>query len=391
MAEWYDPSQEAQVRAQEHTRALLFLLRFFLLFALAAVFWVTGWSRELELGLRQRLSFPYSWPCVCAVFTALAVFGYEAILFPLSVLADYTLVPEAPPPDLRFGSWLKGYLRTLAIEVALMSAAFTALYTLMRLFPSGWWLAATAAYGVLISGLGEGGAAWLLPRLRPSRPGQDPELDAELSRLGQLVGLEVEGAGYWSAADGPELEEARMVRVGCKRRIIFSPAAWQNHGRAERIFLAAREIARERHHWGVAEQVIQGGLAAAVFWGSARLTDWLARRQGMPGAAALGAFPFLVVSLFALAAVAGMIAHAIHRRVDLHVDRFAVLEAGGASVLRSYLAQAFAQKPFPVTASAWQILLLRRQPTPAQRLAWAEKWKRHPEESRSAEGNRPTR
>ena len=57
---------------------------------------------------RNWFPFPFAWPLVCAGFTALAVFGYEAVLFPLSVLADYTLERAYGRLDAEFGGELPG-------------------------------------------------------------------------------------------------------------------------------------------------------------------------------------------------------------------------------------------------------------------------------------------
>ena len=145
MAGWYDERRAAQARAYDRAQARLFLLRFALLFALAAVFWTTGASRALAAGLREKLSFPFAWPLVSAGFTALAVFGYEAILFPLSVLADYSLEHVHGRLAAEFGEWLRGFAATMLLELGIMTGAFTGLYALMRLFPTLWWLAATGA------------------------------------------------------------------------------------------------------------------------------------------------------------------------------------------------------------------------------------------------------
>ena len=53
MATWYDEAREAQARAYERDQGGLYLLRFGLLFALAALFWVSGWSQALANGLRN--------------------------------------------------------------------------------------------------------------------------------------------------------------------------------------------------------------------------------------------------------------------------------------------------------------------------------------------------
>ena len=371
MAAWYDEQREAQARAYDRAQAILFLVRFALLFALAAVFWLSGWSRALGAGLRNWFAFPFAWPLVCAAFTALAVFGYEAVLFPLSVLADYSYERLHGRLDAEFTHWLGSFLLTLLLEIGIVTAGFTGVYVLMRFFPTGWWLAATAAYTLLVAGLGEGGAAWLLPRVRPPVPAHDAVLEEELRRVGRAAGLEITGAAWWDFEHQENLEDVRLAGPGRRRRVIFSAPAWHGYGRREQVFLAARQMARLRHGAGWAMQALQVGLAGGVFWGAARITEWAARGHGLPGASAPEAFPFLVISLFALAAAAGVVAHAARRRQELAADRFALRMAGGAEVLQACLRIAFEQEPFAVTAPAWQVLLLHRLPTPARRLAQA--------------------
>lgn len=371
MAVWYDERREAQARAYDRSQALLFLLRFALLFVLAAAFWMSGGSRALAAGLKGWFSFPLAWPLVCASFTALAVFGYEAILFPLSVLADYSLERAHGRLDAEFGAWLRGFAATLLLEIGIMTAAFTGLYVLMRLFPAFWWLAATGAYALLVVGLGEWGASWLLPRVRPPAPVHDAALEEELRRVGRAAGLEISGAAWWDFEHQDKLEAVRLTGAGRRRRVVFSARAWRGLGRREQVFLASRQMAWLQNGRAAAVQALHVALAGGVFFGAARISDWAARAHGLPGAVAPEAFPFWVVSLFALAALAGVAAHAVVRRVELRADRFALRQAGGAEVLLACLRQEFERAPFAADAPGWQVALLRQMPTPARRVAQA--------------------
>lgn len=372
MAAWYDEQHEARARAYDRAQAVLFLLRFALLFALAAVFWISGLSRALAAGLREWFAFPFAWPLLSASFAALAVFGYEAVLFPLSVLADYSFEKVHGRLAAEFGEWLRGYAVTLLLEIGIMTAGFTGLYALMRFFPAGWWLGATGAYAVLVAGFGEWGPARLLPRMRPPVPAVNASLEAELRRVGREAGLEIQGVAWWDFEHQQDLEDVRLAGAGPRRRAIFSAQAWRNLGLREQVFLAARQMYWLRHGTGLGIQALQVVLAAGVFFGAARLADGAARARGLAGAAAPEAFPFLVVALFALAALAGVVAHAAVRRVELGADRFALRHAGGAEALLACLRHEFSQAPFAVDAPRWQVALLRRMPTAARRLAQAQ-------------------
>ena len=371
MEAWYDGRLEEQARAYDRSQALLFVLRFSLMFGLAVAFWMSGFSRLLADGLRDWFTFPFSWPLMCVAFTALSVFGYEVILFPLSVLADYSLEKAHDRLEAEFGEWLRGFLVTLLLEIGIVTAGFTGLYVLMGLLPVFWWVAAAGAYAVLVVGLGGQGPALLLPRVRPPVQAENAPLEEELRRIGLEAGLEIESLGWWNFEHQDEIEPVVLAGTGRKRRAIFSERAWQELGLREQVFLAARQMAWHRNRAGWVVNILQVGLAGGVFFGASWLTNWAARARGLAGAADLEAFPFLVVSLFSLAAVAGVVAHAVVRRMELKADGFALRHAGGSEALRACLKNEFDHAPFAVDASAWQVLLLHRMPTAAQRLKQA--------------------
>lgn len=368
MAAWYDERLEARARAYERSQALLFLLRFFLLFALAAAFWMSGWSQDLAQGLRSRFDFPLAGHLIQLIFVAVAVFGYEAILFPLSVLADYSLEKGHGRLDQEFGAWMRGYLVTLLLEIGIVAGSFAFLYSLMRIFPSTWWMLATGAYAVLVVGLGEWGPSQLLPRVRPPVPSDDADLEGDLRGVGRLAGLQVEGAAWWDFEHQEELDDVRLTGSGVRRRAVFSEWAWHQLERGEQVFLAARQMAAARDSAAWVVQGVQLILAAGVFWGAAQLAEAAAQARGLPGAAVPEAFPFLLVALFGLAAVAGVFVHAVARRMELRADRFALRHAGGPEVLQACLKKSFERAPFGVDAPVWQILLLHRKPTARCRL-----------------------
>ena len=368
----FDERREAQARAYDRSQALLFLLRFGLLFALAALFWTSGGSRALADGLRGWFPHPFAWPLVCAGLAALATFGYEVALFPLAVLADFTVERLGGRSHAEFGAWLRGYVATLLLETGLMAAAFTGLYVLMRLYPTWGWLAATGVYALVVPGLGEWGPSWLLPRVRPPVPADDAELESELRRVGGAAGLEIAGAAWWDFEHQDELDDVRLTGWGRRRRAVFSAAAWRRLGRREQVFLAARHAAWHRRGAAFGLLALQVALAGGTFFGAARIVDWAARARGLPGATAPEALPFWVVALFGLAALAGVIAHAAARCGELRADRFALRHAGGRAALEACLRYRFDREPCAWDAPFWQVALLRKTPTAARRLAQAQ-------------------
>ena len=271
MADWFDKRREAQARAYDRSQGRLFLLRFALLFVLAAAFWMSGLSRALAAGLRGWFSFPFAWPLVSITFTALAVFGYEVILFPLSVLADFSMERAHGRHHEDFGVWLRGFLVTMVLEIGLVTGAFTGFYLLMRLFPAYWWLAVTGIYAVFVAGVGEWGPARLLPRVRPPVPSGDAALEEELRRLGRKAGLDIQDAAWWHFEHQEDLEPVRLTGAGRRRRVVFTERAWQQMGHRERFsWPPARWHCPGRPAIGLQ---VSGGLGGSALFGTAKLTN----------------------------------------------------------------------------------------------------------------------
>lgn len=371
---WYDEAQESRARAYARDQGLLYVLRFGLLFALAALFWMSGWSQALANGLRHWLSFSGGRWLVYPTFIALAVFAYEAVLFPLSVLATYSLERAYQRLNGEFGEWLRGYLLTLLLEIGIFTAGLMALYSLRLVWPGGWWLGAAGLYILLIGGLGEWAGARILPRVRPPILIHDADLLGELQRVGRAANLHIEKVAWWDFADQEDWPDVRLVGRGRHRQVVFSAYAWRQLDPQVLVFIAARAM---RHQAGAIIPslfLLQSALAAAVFWGAGWVADMAARARGLSDGFDIEALPFLVVALFAWAAVAGLVAHAVSRRWDLWADRFALREAGGVAVLQRSLEQAFEREPVAVDPPLWQVWLLHRTAAASHRLRQAGAW-----------------
>ena len=370
MTAWYNAEKESQARAYDRIQGQLFLLRFGLLFAAAAAFWLSGLAEAVAAGLATRFTFPLAWPLVCSWVTALAVAGYEVLLFPLSVLDDYSIERAYGRLRGEFGQWLRGYLLSMLFEIGLLSGAFTGLYALHALLPNTWWLMATWLYGTLVGGLGKLGPAWLLPRVRPPVPITDEDLLAELRRVGKLAGLEITGAGWWNFDYQDDLDAVQLTGWGRRRQVVFTERAWRELDRRELVFLAARLMGWEQRHAALGMHLLHLTLTAAIFWGGGIIVAALAQSRG-DDAIHPAILPFWVVVLFGLAAVAGVVVHAVGRRGELRADQFALRHVGGADTLQTCLRHEFEREPFALDAAWWQVLLLRKTPTPAHRLAQA--------------------
>jgi len=189
--------------------------------------------------------------------------------------------------------------------------------------------------------------------------------------VGRLAGLEITGASWWDFEHQEDLPDSQLTGRGRRRHVVYSERVWRGHEGREQVFVAARQMAWLKNHAAMATQSLQIVLAAGVFWGAERLSEAAARIVGLDGLEQVETFPFLVMSLFGLAALAGIVAHAVERHMELRADRFALLHAGGPEALLACLRKEFEHGPFAVDPPTWQVLLLHRKPTATRRLVQA--------------------
>jgi hypothetical protein len=195
---------------------------------------------------------------------------------------------------------------------------------------------------------------------------------------GSAAGLEIEGVAWWisSIRKGWTSRAPGRERPPAPRQC-YSARAWRELDRSEQVFLAARQMAWQRQHGpDCAVQASAGGDWPPACFSARRgpLPTTAARARGLSGATAPEAFPFWVVALFR--AARRWPGWSPMRRCggwSWRADRFALREAGGRrGAAQSCLRQDFLHEPFAVDAPAWQVWLLRRQPTALRRLAQAE-------------------
>lgn len=339
-----------------------------MLLLLCAIFWFSGASRALAGSIVTHFpDLAIAWPFIRAAYVALAVLGFEILLFPLAVQTEY---PYSAHPS--FGRWLGSHFFTIFIEMILIAGGFTALYFLIRIFPH-WWLPATLGYAVIAIGIGEWGPALLLPRLHKPKAVNNPRLLEHIQQLGISAGRRIDALYEWDAEAPEEAPHARLIGMPQHIGLLFQTEVLRRLPENALLFLAARTLAWAKHPLAVRLQFSRVILAGLVFFCAEQTTAFVAIRAGLEGgSASLGAFPILAASLFGYAACFGLIINAFSRHMEIRADRFALQHCGGAETLQAYFEALFQIAPFPVKLPVWQTLL-QNAPTPAQRLAAARR------------------
>lgn len=341
-------------------RLFLVQLAAFLLLALLA--WTTGFSREAAArwlaAWRPAPGGWIEWAAVRFSFVAAWVVAYEVLLFPLSVC--YAGGAEAAEEG-RFAPWCCRVLLGVAGEGAFLAAGFLGIYALQRVLPDWWWAPAAASYAFLQAFTDIFSPAWILPALHPPRPLGDPRLLEAVRRAGACAGFDVRGLCVRDA-DG----RVTVSGLGKRVRVVF-PEAMAADAEAKAFFAAKALAARSFAADGTLCAVDAVFATGAIFLAS-RFTQAVAHAAGLPGGdGALGAFPLLAGSLFALGAVLGAVYHALSRALELRSDRLAADWSGGPDVARKAIEAEAEAAGEPHELPAWATWF-RKTPTAGERM-----------------------
>lgn len=262
--------------------------------------------------------------------------------------------------------WLVDPWLELAAGVLVAALALVCAMVLARRLGRRWWLAG----GPLLAVLGTGTVLLqplvLAPRLDPL---DDPQLVAEIRRLGRLEGVGPLPVEVKRAGERTTRPNAEVAGIGPTRRVVLWDTLLDGRfTRPEVRFVAAHELAHvgRRHLWkGLGWLAL---LSVPCVWVLAEATRRLGG-IGEPAAVPLAALVVVAIQLALLPFV-----NAVSRRYEAEAD-WVALEAtrdpaAARGVFRKFSEESLAQPDPP----AWSRPLLGSHPTLLERIAMADAW-----------------
>lgn len=266
------------------------------------------------------------------------------------------------------GLWAVDHVKSLGISVATTAIVGAALFALVRRFPRGWPLPATAAAGV-------GGAAfaWLFPiviapMFNTFTPLADEALRTRFLDLARRGGASVQEVLVTDASRRTTTLNAYFAGFGPSRRIVVYDTLVETLTPAQAGLVVAHEVGHWRHAHiakGIALGTIGIGLALLI-----------AQRVLAPGRGAWddpANVPRLLLLYWALTFVALPIENAISRRFEREADEFAI-ELSGDAATHIEVEETMARKNLAdVVPPPLVEMLLFSHPATLDRIALAER------------------
>lgn len=364
-----DSQRAQQAREYESIHNRLFLVRLLLTATLIGVYLFSGASAELANGLGNRFGDRWWW--TNAVYLLVTLFGFSAVLFPLSWWSDHYLEHRYGLSRQSLNSWFADYLKGLVLELSLTVAFISVIYGLLNRFPETWWIAATLVYVILSVFLSALWPVLIMPLFHTSEPLEEGRLTAAVRRFAEQAGIALLGVYRWGLEEKTETANAALTGLGRTRRIILSDTMIDKYTESEIIAVLAHEVGHFKHKDMWRLMTVGTVLAAAGFFAAHHVLLALVGHFGFASIADIGAFPIFIFALVVFSVVAMPLSNTYSRRREYAADAYAVESTGDAEALSSALLKLSDQNLSDREPHPWIEAFLHSHPSINRRVARA--------------------
>jgi STE24 endopeptidase len=221
-----------------------------------------------------------------------------------------------------WGEWAGDLAKTWAIGGVLAGAGAAGAVALMRRFPRGWWLPASAvvvAFGAATVYAGPVVIDPLFNRFEPLAPGRTR---SDVLQLAREAGVDVGEVYEVDASRRTTGANAYVTGLGRTKRVVLYDNLLRNFSRDETRLVVAHELAHVRHRDVPRGLLYLALVAPAGMLAAAQLARRLAPAAAQrPGPAVL---PALALAVGVVAFGVTVVANQLSRRVEARADSFAL-------------------------------------------------------------------
>jgi STE24 endopeptidase len=344
-----------------------FLARILFAGAILALYHVSGASVALANGLRA--SFGGNWLAVNAVYILISIFGFTALLFPLSYYTEHVLENHYDITTETFGEWLGNFIQSLLLDLVLGLVFFETIYTLLHYAPETWWVWATLfyiAFGIVLSALFP---TLIMPLFNTFEPLKNGPLAAKVTAMLEQAGIKTMGVYSWGIEEKNSPANAAFTGLGKTKRIILSATLLKEYSDEQILAILAHEIGHYKNRDTQRLFAVSSVMAILGFWIAHLLLQQLVTRLGFTSAADIASMPLFLFALMIFSLVSMPLSNGYSRKREYAADRYAVETTGDieafATALEKLTEQNLTDKePHPLIE-----LMLHSHPSLKRRIA----------------------
>ena len=313
--------REQRARAYNRTHRYLRLADFALGWAWLLALLFAGWSIALRDAAGQVTSVYWlALPCYLLLVTGIG----KLIGLPLDFYSGYVIEHRYGLSTETPRKWAKDQLKGFLLGTVLALAAAELVYLLIRTLPEWWWLAAWAAFLVLVVALANLAPVLLFPLFFKFRPLEDEELKRRLLQLSERAGTRVRGVYEWKLSEKSRKANAALAGWGNTRRIIVADTLLDRYTHDEIEAIFAHELAHHVYNHIPKGLALQAIASLAGFWLAAQALQRFTPRFGFRGLDDFANLPLLLVVSGVLSLVLLPVVNAVSRYFERQADDYAL-------------------------------------------------------------------
>lgn len=346
----------------------LFVVQLVLVIGLLALFQFSGASATLANGLAVRFG-ENLWYISNAVYTAIAIFGFTACMFPLSYYSGHVLEHHYALSRESFGDWLADFIKSLLIDLVLATVLFSVIYALLRWMPNWWWLFATVFYILFAVVLSTLMPVVIMPLFHKFEPLAEGDLTMAVRKMMEDAGIKVVGVYKWGLEEKTSTANAAFAGFGRTKRIILGDTLLTGYSQDEILSILAHEIGHYKNRDTLRLMFTSSVLALVGFYVAHICLSHLSGLLGFSHLYDIGAAPLFIFSLFLFSLVSMPFANMHSRRREFAADAYAIEKMGSPDALVSAFEKLADQNLSNKEPAGWIEFLLHSHPSMAKRIA----------------------
>ncbi|MBN1901659.1 M48 family metalloprotease [Candidatus Sumerlaeota bacterium] len=313
----HKPSKDYQKRKLELT-LLATLLEFLGLFA----FLFSGWNIHLRNILENRIGSHFL--ILSPFYILIIAIIHEVLFFPFAFIKGYRLEHRYHLSNQKFLVWMKDHLKSMIIGWILGLGAILCVYSLLRLYPVGWWWRAGLVLWVIYVFLVKFAPLFLFPLFFKFKPLQDEILKNKILEITKTAGVHVKGVYEFDMSRKTKSVNAAITGLGSTCRILLADNLLSHFTQEEIMAVVAHELGHHKHRHLVKGIFFNFILLLLFLFASEMAIRESADYFQFRSPADMATFP-LIALVFSIGSLLFLpITNAILRSFERHSDRFAL-------------------------------------------------------------------
>lgn len=309
-----------------------------------------------------------------AVYVAILSAAFDAVFLPLRFYRSYLLEHRYQLSTQSPLHWLTDHLKSALVGLVFAEAGALFVYAAIVRWPDSWWIAAGAAYSLVLIVLVRLAPVLLLPLFYHCKPLENAVLRDRLAALASKAGARISGVYELTLSDRTRKANAALAGMGQTRRILLSDTLLAGYSDDEIEVILAHELGHHVHRdiWSsILYDIVLAFVALLV---AHQALGWAVQVFALEGPSDVAGLP---VMLFAAAAVEFALRPLLNARSRSHerrADAYALKMTSNASAFISAMRRLGQQNLAEENPSRLVQALFYTHPPVKERVRAAQDW-----------------